>query len=95
MTHADFGAVPAVPLPVSEPRDFYDQLADDYHLMFRDWWESARRQGEVLGSLLARHGVAPPAVLDASFDGLFCASRTASGARCCGRPRSARCGGPS
>ncbi|MFL6119100.1 class I SAM-dependent DNA methyltransferase [Actinophytocola sp.] len=65
MTHADFGPVPAAPLPVSDPRDFYDQLADDYHLIFRDWWESANRQGEVLGALLARHGVAPPAdVLD-------------------------------
>jgi glycine/sarcosine N-methyltransferase len=65
MTHADFGSVPAAPLPVSDPRDFYDQLAGDYHLMFRDWWESATRQGEILGALLVRHGVAPPAaVLD-------------------------------
>jgi glycine/sarcosine N-methyltransferase len=50
---------------VTEPREFYDLLADDYHLMFRDWWESARRQGEVIGGLLAGLGVEPPAtVLD-------------------------------
>jgi SAM-dependent methyltransferase len=67
MTHADFGAVqePAAPLPVSDPRAFYDQLADDYHLMFRDWWESASRQGDIFGALLASHGVEPPeTVLD-------------------------------
>jgi len=65
MTHADFGSTPAVPLPVSDPHEFYDQLADDYHLMFRDWWSSASRQGEVIGALLARHGVEPPGtVLD-------------------------------
>src|SRR5262245_13369979 len=33
--------------------------------MFRDWWESARRQGDVLGALLTGHGIEPPAtVLD-------------------------------
>jgi glycine/sarcosine N-methyltransferase len=33
--------------------------------MFRDWWASANRQGEIVGALLARHGVEPPAtVLD-------------------------------
>ncbi|HYQ66248.1 class I SAM-dependent DNA methyltransferase [Actinophytocola sp.] len=65
MTHADFAPVPAAPLPVSDPREFYDQLAGDYHLMFRDWWASSRRQGEILGGLLARHDVQPPAtVLD-------------------------------
>ena len=65
MTHADFGPAPAAPLPVSDPRDFYDQLAGDYHLMFRDWWQSAERQGKILAALLARHGVEPPAhVLD-------------------------------
>lgn len=65
MTHADFGPAQDARLPVSDPHEFYDQLADDYHLMFRDWWDSASRQGEVLGALLARHGVDPPAaVLD-------------------------------
>jgi SAM-dependent methyltransferase len=50
---------------LSDPREFYDQLAGDYHLMFRDWWESARHQGDVIGALLAGHGVEPPAtVLD-------------------------------
>lgn len=50
---------------MTDPREFYDQLADDYHLMFPDWWESARRQGDVIGALLARFSVKPPAtVLD-------------------------------
>jgi glycine/sarcosine N-methyltransferase len=48
-----------------DPRLFYDTLAADYHLLFDDWWESARRQGHVLAGLLRRHGVHPPArVLD-------------------------------
>lgn len=65
MTHADFGPAPAAPLPVADPHDFYDQFAGEYDLMFRDWWASASRQGEVIGALLARHGVEPPAtVLD-------------------------------
>lgn len=46
-------------------KEFYDSLADDYHLMFRDWWTSARHQGEVLDRLLRAHGLAPgTAVLD-------------------------------
>lgn len=45
------------------PHEFYDRLAADYHLMFRDWWASATRQGEVLAGLLRRHGIAPPATV--------------------------------
>lgn len=49
----------------ADPRSFYDTLAADYHLLFGDWWTSAQRQGDVLGGLLRRHGVHPPArVLD-------------------------------
>lgn len=44
-----------------DPRTFYDDLAEDYHLMFRDWWASAEHQGTVLGDLLRRYGVHPPA----------------------------------
>jgi len=45
--------------------DFYDALADEYHLIFDDWWSSAQWQGQVLAQLLAAEGVAPPAsVLD-------------------------------
>ncbi len=48
-----------------DPQAFYDELADDYHLMFADWWRNARWQGDVLTDLLGRHGIAPPAtVLD-------------------------------
>jgi SAM-dependent methyltransferase len=35
-------------------RDFYDQLAGHYHLMFEDWEASIARQASVLGPLLER-----------------------------------------
>ncbi|MFJ7205748.1 class I SAM-dependent methyltransferase [Streptomyces sp. NPDC098789] len=31
---------------------FYDELADDYHLIYSDWDESIRRQGEPLDALI-------------------------------------------
>ncbi|SHI19271.1 class I SAM-dependent methyltransferase [Streptomyces sp. 3214.6] len=31
---------------------FYDELADDYHLVYADWDASVRRQGAALGALL-------------------------------------------
>jgi len=31
---------------------FYDELADDYHLIFADWRESVRRQGDILHRLI-------------------------------------------
>ena len=46
-----------------DPREFYDDLAADYHLMFRDWWASATWQGGVLTGLLRRHGIDPPATV--------------------------------
>lgn len=45
------------------PRDFYDDLAADYHLIFPDWWSSATRQGGVLTGLLHRYGIDPPATV--------------------------------
>jgi glycine/sarcosine N-methyltransferase len=33
-------------------RDFYDQLATDYHLIYADWPNSVRRQGAVLDRLI-------------------------------------------
>jgi glycine/sarcosine N-methyltransferase len=48
---------------VAGPRDFYDDLAADYHLIFGDWWTSATRQGAVLTDLLARYGIGPPATV--------------------------------
>ena len=35
-------------------RRFYDDLAENYHLMFQDWTESVRRQAAILGPLIER-----------------------------------------
>jgi hypothetical protein len=35
-------------------KDFYDQLASNYHLIFDDWEASIRRQAAVLGAILER-----------------------------------------
>ena len=35
-------------------RDFYDEFANDYHLMFEDWEASMTRQAAALGSILQR-----------------------------------------
>ncbi len=44
---------------------FYEQLADDYHLIFADWRESVRRQGEILDRLIcAAMGDQAQTVLD-------------------------------
>jgi SAM-dependent methyltransferase len=44
---------------------FYDRLSDDYHLLFEDWAQSARSQGEILDRLLRdRLGGGPLSVLD-------------------------------
>lgn len=48
---------------MTDPRTFYDSLAGDYHLMFRDWWTSATRQGAVLDRLLRANGVSAGATL--------------------------------
>jgi SAM-dependent methyltransferase len=48
-------------------RAFYDDLADHYHLMFRDWDGSMEYQGSVLSALIEAHaGPAPRRVLDCS-----------------------------
>jgi 2-polyprenyl-3-methyl-5-hydroxy-6-metoxy-1,4-benzoquinol methylase len=36
--------------------DFYDQLADSYHLIFDDWDSAIKRQAKTLGALLPSHG---------------------------------------
>ena len=35
--------------------DFYDQLADSYHLIFDDWDSAIHRQAKVLSTLLSKH----------------------------------------
>ena len=35
-------------------RDFYDDLATNYHLMFQDWEASMARQAAALGPILER-----------------------------------------
>ncbi|MBZ3905948.1 class I SAM-dependent methyltransferase [Streptomyces griseiscabiei] len=35
---------------------FYDELADDYHLIYADWDASLRRQGAALDALIGRSG---------------------------------------
>jgi glycine/sarcosine N-methyltransferase len=42
---------------------FYDELAEDYHLVYADWDASIRRQGDVLDGLIGRDRAA---VLDCS-----------------------------
>lgn len=40
--------------------DFYEGLAEEYHLLFADWEQSVDRQGAVLDALLRRSGAPPP-----------------------------------
>jgi SAM-dependent methyltransferase len=49
-------------------RDFYDELAQDYHLIFRDWDASVTHQAEVLDGLIHRSplGPGPHRILDCS-----------------------------
>jgi SAM-dependent methyltransferase len=44
--------------------EFYDALAADYHLIFQDWTESVRRQGEVLDRLIRTERPNARSVLD-------------------------------
>jgi glycine/sarcosine N-methyltransferase len=45
----------------------YDRIARYYRLLYADWEQSAARQSTAIGTLLAKHGVAPGAsVLDCS-----------------------------
>ncbi|BAJ33290.1 MULTISPECIES: class I SAM-dependent methyltransferase [Kitasatospora] len=51
----------------SSTRDFYDELARDYHLIFRDWDASIAHQAKVLDELLRSGlGPGPHRVLDCS-----------------------------
>lgn len=48
-------------------REFYDELASDYHLIFADWDASMTHQAEVLDKLIDRHlGTGSRRVLDCS-----------------------------
>jgi SAM-dependent methyltransferase len=49
-------------------QDFYDQLAEDYHLIYGDWSLSVSRQGDALDALVRRclDGAGPLDVLDSS-----------------------------
>ncbi|GAA2048455.1 hypothetical protein GCM10009839_62560 [Catenulispora yoronensis] len=49
-------------------QDFYDQLAEDYHLIYADWSLSVSRQGNALNALVRRYldGAEPLDVLDCS-----------------------------
>ncbi|MFE1448215.1 class I SAM-dependent methyltransferase [Streptomyces olivaceoviridis] len=50
-------------MPETSVARFYDELADDYHLIYSDWDASIRRQGEVLDALIGQDRAA---VLDCS-----------------------------
>ncbi|MGV9563828.1 class I SAM-dependent methyltransferase [Streptomyces sp. NPDC003480] len=50
-------------MPEPSVARFYDELADDYHLIYSDWEASVRRQGEALDALIGR---VRAAVLDCS-----------------------------
>jgi glycine/sarcosine N-methyltransferase len=52
--------------PDPTPATFYDDLADDYHLIFADWDASIGRQALFIKRLLDEHGVGTGRVLDAS-----------------------------
>src|SRR5262245_61677997 len=49
---------------MNETRDFYDQLADSYHLIFEDWDSSVARQAESLSSILTPLVPANALILD-------------------------------
>ncbi|AEN10100.1 MULTISPECIES: class I SAM-dependent methyltransferase [unclassified Streptomyces] len=50
-------------MPATSVTRFYDELADDYHLIYTDWDTSIRRQGDSLDALIGQERVA---VLDCS-----------------------------
>ncbi|MGW7256465.1 class I SAM-dependent methyltransferase [Streptomyces sp. NPDC054834] len=41
-------------MTVGSVADFYDELADDYHLLYADWDTGIRRQGEALDALIGQ-----------------------------------------
>jgi glycine/sarcosine N-methyltransferase len=42
---------------VAGPKEFYDGLASEYHVLFEDWWRAAMWHGWVIANLLAARGV--------------------------------------
>ncbi|MFD9728519.1 class I SAM-dependent methyltransferase, partial [Streptomyces sp. NPDC059072] len=50
-------------MPETSVAHFYDELADDYHLIYSDWEASIRRQGDALDALVGQDRAA---VLDCS-----------------------------
>ncbi|MER6085466.1 class I SAM-dependent methyltransferase [Streptomyces sp. NPDC001833] len=50
-------------MPEASVAHFYDELADDYHLIYSDWDASIRRQGDALNALISQDR---PTVLDCS-----------------------------
>jgi len=50
----------------STPADFYDALADDYHLIFADWDAAIAWEADIITGLLRDRGATAGAVLDAS-----------------------------
>jgi len=50
-------------MPETSVAHFYDELADDYHLIYSDWDASIRRQGDALDAVIGRERAA---VLDCS-----------------------------
>ncbi|MFD3944840.1 class I SAM-dependent methyltransferase [Streptomyces sp. NPDC058579] len=50
-------------MPGTSVAHFYDELADDYHLIYSDWDASIRRQGDALDALIGQDRAA---VLDCS-----------------------------
>lgn len=58
--------VTVLPMRANDPAGFYDELAEDYHLIFADWDRSIRWQAEVIGRLLQAHDRPVRRVLDCS-----------------------------
>jgi len=53
--------------PEESPAEFYDDLAEEYHLIFADWDAAIERQARVITALLRdHHGLASGSVLDAA-----------------------------
>ena len=52
--------------PDPAPVEFYDELADEYHLIFADWEATIAWQAGVITGLLRDLGLTAGAVLDAS-----------------------------
>src|SRR5262249_28346829 len=46
--------------------DFYDNLADNYHLIFADWKASVERQGEILDRIIRARSDVVGSLLDCS-----------------------------